>query len=162
MVKQVKDGNMAIKRPHAKCRDFDTALKRINKWMSIEKTWPFVLLDLAIIGTCAFVCNLFVCKHLKHQKSKQSSKRTEIIHRNEEGHDNHGFDLKSVAASLIAMTNLSQAKALEVTLANDNKAMDMHVVIEVLDNVYLILMHVGCAFSLYFDESCNLDGEINQ
>ena len=149
MVKQVKDGNMVIKRPHVKHQDFDTALKRINKWMSIEKTWTFVLLGLAIIGACAFVCNLFVCKHLKHLKSKQSSMRTEIIRRNEEGHDNHGFDPKSVAASLIAMTNLGQAKALEVTLANDNRTMDMHVVIKVLDIVYLILMHAGCVLFLY-------------
>ena len=153
MVKQVQEGNLAIKRPYTKQKDFEKAMSKIDKWMSIEKAQTLILLALAIAGTIAFVCNMFLCKYMKHLKSNQSSMRTERQRRDEEGQNNHRFDPKAVAASLITMSNLGETQALDInlTLAGNNKAMAMHVVIAALDIVYLILMNAGCIiFSVLF------------
>ena len=67
--------------------------------------------------------------------------------------NNHGFDPRAVATSLIAMSNLGETQALEVNLAkhdqNNKNNMNMHVAFEILDIVYLILMHVGIVIFLY-------------
>ena len=55
--------------------------------------------------------------------------------------NNHGFDPRAVATSLIAMSNLGETKALEVNLAkhdqNNMNNMNMHVAFEILDIVYI-------------------------
>ena len=51
------------------------------------------------------------------------------------------------------MSNLGETQALEVNLAkhdqNNMNNMNMHVAFEILDIVYLILMHVGIVIFLY-------------
>ena len=68
--------------------------------------------------------------------------------------NNHGFDPRAVATSLIAMSNLGETQTLEVNLAkhdqNNMNNMNMHVAFEIRDIVYLILMHVGIVIFLYF------------
>ena len=69
--------------------------------------------------------------------------------------NNHGFDPRAVATSLIAMSNLGETQALEVNLAkHDQNNMNMHVAFEILDVVYLILMHVGIVIFLYVFPLC--------
>ena len=67
--------------------------------------------------------------------------------------NNHGFDPRAIATSLIAMSNLGETQALEVNLAkhdqNNMNNMNVHVAFEILDIVYLILMHVGIVIFLY-------------
>ena len=67
--------------------------------------------------------------------------------------NNHGFDPRAIATSLIAMSNLGETQALEVNLAkhdqNNMNNMNMHVAFEILYIVYLILMHVGIVIFLY-------------
>ena len=47
------------------------------------------------------------------------------------------------------MSNLGETQALEVNLEkHDQNNMNMHVAFEILDIVYLILMHVGILISL--------------
>ena len=121
MVEQVWECNLDIKRPYTKQKDFEKAMSKVNKWMSIEKAWTFILLALAISGTIAFVCNMFLCKYMKCLKSNQSSMRTELQRRDEEGQNNHGFDLKAVATSLIAMSNLGETQALDINLTLADK-----------------------------------------
>ena len=64
--------------------------------------------------------------------------------------NNHGFDPRAIATSLIATSNLGETQALEVNLAkHDQNNKNMHVAFEILDIVYLILMHVGIVIFLY-------------
>ena len=73
MVKQVKEENLAIKKPYAKHKDFRRAIKRIDKWLNVEKTWTFALLGLAIAASIAFICNIFLCKYMKCFRANQSN-----------------------------------------------------------------------------------------
>ena len=61
--------------------------------------------------------------------------------------NDHGFDPRAVATSLIAMSDLGEARALEVDLAgrdqNSMNNMNVRVAFEILDVVCLVLVHVG-------------------
>ena len=73
LVQKAKEGNLEIKKPYAKQQAFDKAMKGINKWINIQKDWTFILLELAIIGIIAFVCNLFLCKYVKRVRNNQTN-----------------------------------------------------------------------------------------
>ena len=122
-------------------------MKGINKWLDVQKDWTFILLGLAIIGIIAFVCNLFLCKYVKRVRNNQTNMEMNVRWQEE---NNHGFDPRAIATSLIAMSNLGETQALEVNLAkHDQNNMNMHVAFKILDIVYLILMHVGIVIFLY-------------
>ena len=72
------------------------------------------------------------------------------MHARQQEENNHGFDPRAIATSLIAMSNLGETQALEVNLAkHDQNNMNMHVAFEILDIIYLILMHVGIVIFPY-------------
>ena len=57
-------------------KDFKRAIKRIDKWLNVEKTWTFALLGLAVAGSIAVICNIFLCKYMKCLRSNQLNMQT--------------------------------------------------------------------------------------
>ena len=149
MVKQVEDGNLELSQPFAKAKEFEDTKRTVNRLIALEGIWTIVLLTLGIAGTIALLFSTYLCKATRQLKGKHTTIRNQM--RNQRAPQlNSMFDPEKVASSIIALTALNGAKALDITVDRESDTQITYVLdTEVVDWIKLVVMHVIILIILY-------------